>query len=354
MRWLAISSLLVVACGGTQHPPTQRADAGASSASTDPPPLPTDRALGADATFADLVAAAIHEDDRRASDSDAGCLLRATSTGFELAADLSVAVRGLPDAPTDLSARVAASGGRARVLTRFGSYGGTSAFTAVALTTLAGSATRQGVVLVLTAHGVIVLHTSGGGATDPVDTAHAMASLGDGAVFVTADGDVPLADLRALLAAIPPSLAGRVALAAVLPEDARTPDDAAAAADAAPICDGLPPLADDAAVGDLDPADLRAALSSSLVPAAQACVATSASGLGGLVRVAFRIGADGHVTDACITEDATGDATLRGCLVDALHATAFPHPTGGVVDVALPLRLELAADPAHRQRPLCE
>lgn len=359
--WLRASIVvLLVACGGAQHPPG-RADAGPESPPDDPPALPSQRALAADATFGDLVAAAVHEDEMRASDSDAGCLLRPRPDGYDLAADLSVAVRGLPPAATGLRARVAGSGGRARVLTRLGSYGTSSPLVAVALTTLAGAPTRTGLLVVLTRSGAHVLRTDASAGMREAPSLEEASSLVDAAargssdvVFVTADGDVPLSDVAGFLRGLDASLDGRVALAAVLPEDARAPEDAAPAIDVAPVCQGLPALPDDAPTGEVDPADLRAALSSSLVPAAQACVATSASGLGGLLRVAFRIGPDGHVIDACVTEDVTGDATLRACLLDAVRALALPRPSGGAVDVELPLRLELAQDPPHHQRALCE
>lgn len=361
MRSIALACLLLAACGGTQHGARadEEVDAGRAAARESPPPLPSDRALPADATFADLVAAAVRQDERRDSDSDAGCLLRRAGGSLALAADLSVAVRGLPAAESALGARAEASGGRARVLTRLGSYGAPSPFVAVALTTIAGSAERRGLLVVLSEHGAHVLRTDAASAAPRVETslddarALAQAASPDVAVFVTADADVPLSTVASFLGHLD-ALAGRVALAAVLPEDARAPEDAATTGAAAPTCEELPPLADDAAVGDVDPAELRTTLSSSLVPAAQACVATSASGLGGLVRVAFRIGEDGHVSEACVTEDATGDGTLRACLVDALRAIAFPRPRGGAVDVELPLRLELADDAAHHQRPLCE
>ena len=343
---------LCAACGSA--PP--RTEHHETVAHTDPPPLPSDRALAADATFGDLVAAATRQDDRRASDSDAGCLLRHTSSGFVLEADLSVAVRGLDAAASDLGARVETSAGRARVLTRLGGYGGPSPLVAVALTTTAGAPSRTGALLVQTAAGVYVLRTDVASAPAAMDleaAAAAVRSMDVASVFVTADANVSLVDVARLLAALPSSLEGRVALAAVLPEDARAPEDAAPppTTDSAICADGLPPLPDDAAVGDLDADAVRAGLSS-LVPAGQACVATSASGLGGVVRVAFRIDATGHVGAACVREDATGDATLRACLVAALEALSFPAPSGAV-DVELPLRLEVAHDAAHHQRALC-
>lgn len=349
----------LVACGGAQHPASGPVDAGRGAApADDPPPLPSDRALAADATFADLVQAAVRQDERRASDSEAGCLVRAATSGFVLEADLSVAVRGLPAAPDDLADRARASGGRARVLTRLGGYGTASSLVAVALTTIAGASPRRGALLVQTAEGVFLLGTEDPGAAEPLAIAavvERLASMDVASVFVTADGRTSLSELLRLLAALPASLAGRVALATVLPEDAIAPAEASddTATPHGAICEGLPSLADDAAVGELDTASLRAALGS-LVPAGQACVATSASGLGGLVRVAFRIADDGHVREACVVEDETGDPTLRACLVDALMAMAFPRPTGGSVDVELPLRLELQHDAAHHQRPVCE
>jgi hypothetical protein len=357
MRPRALSLLLLVACGGAPHPPPERQDAGPSATHGDPPPLPSDRALAADATFGDLVLAAVHQDDRRASDSEAGCLLRRTASGFVLDADLSVAVRGLPEAANDLAARAEASGGRARVLTRLGGYGAPGPLVAVALTTIAGAASRTGALLVLTQGGVFVLRTDAAGERDALDVETAaarVAAMDVASVFVTADASTPLTELARLLAALPATLEGRIALAAILPEDAVAPlDDPASVPPTAAICDGLPELADDVSVGEIDASALRGSLAS-LVPSAQACVATSAAGLGGLVRVAFRIAEDGRVRQACVVEDATGDATLRGCLVDALTTLTFAAPTGGAVDVELPLRLELTRDAAHHQRALCE
>src|SRR6478736_9797193 len=109
MRRLALLPVLLLACGGAQHPAPH--DAGVQATHEDPPPLPSDRALASDATFGDLVTAAVHQDDRRASDSDAGCLVRSTGSGFVLEADLSVAVRGLPGAATAIGERIHGSGG---------------------------------------------------------------------------------------------------------------------------------------------------------------------------------------------------------------------------------------------------
>jgi len=347
--------LLLAACGGAQRPAP--VDAAAPVAHDDPPPLPSDRALAADATFGDLVRAAVHQDDRRASDSDTACLLRASASGFVLEADLSVAVRGLADPANDLGVRVEASHGPVRVLTRLGSYGAASPMVAVALTTIAGASPRTGALLVQTQRGVYLLRTDVDGDVRlrTIETAVAdVVSLDVASVFVTADANVPLIDFAHLLSALPDALEGRVAIAAMLPADAVAPDDASAtqAPDTTLCPTGLPEIADDVAIGDLDTAALRGALPS-LASAAQACVATSASGLGGLVRVAFRIDLTGHVQTACVRQDATGDATLRDCLVAGLQTLSFPAPTGGVVDVELPLRLTLEADAAHRQRPLC-
>jgi hypothetical protein len=344
---------LVVACGAAPHP-VETHDAGTRASYEDPPPLPSDRALASDATFGDLVTAAVRQDDRRASDSDSGCLVRSIGVGFVLEADLSVAVRGLPEAPSAIGDRLHGTNGRVRVLTRLGSYGTASPLVAVALTTLPGVSPRTGALLVQTHAGVYVLRTDAASETRPVDPAVAIAQLAAldvASVFVTADADVSLVDFVSLLAALPSSLDGRVAIAAMLPEDAQAPGEATDAAPEAAICDGLP--VDEMAVGDLSTESLRASLGA-LVPAAQACVATSASGLGGVVRVAFRVGVDGHVSAACVREDATGDAILRACLVAAVSTLSFPAPTGGAVDVELPLRLEVERDAAHHQLAVCE
>ena len=66
----------------------------------------------------------------------------------------------------------------------------------------------------------------------------------------------------------------------------------------------------------------------------------------------MRIGASGEVGEACISEDPTNDGVLRACLARAARALAFTPPTGGTVDVDLPL--VRAPGVAHRQRALCE
>jgi hypothetical protein len=66
----------------------------------------------------------------------------------------------------------------------------------------------------------------------------------------------------------------------------------------------------------------------------------------------MRIDPSGHVSEACVSEDGTRDGVLRACLVAAARELAFPAPTGGSVDVALPLVIEPGA--THRQVALCE
>jgi hypothetical protein len=358
---IVLLALALAACGATPH-----RDEGHEHARRDPeprevddeepPPPPDVRDLAADATFADLVAIIARQDHLRASDSDAGCLLRTTGAGFRIEADLAVAVRPLPEVATDLDARLEHAPGPVRVLTRYGSYGESGQLGASALTTTAPPREPVATLLVQTDRGVYLRYTDHPASSAgplPIATI-ATALAGSSTVFVTAEGGVALTDLRELLAALPAGLAGHVGLALLLSDDTRLPAVAATSTvEDVALCEGgLEPLPDDAPVGDLGTERLLAGLAP-LRSAGEICVGTSTGtgARGGRVVVDVRIGAGGNVSAACIREDETGDATLRACLVHALRSLVFDDP-GGVIDFELPL--VLAPGLSHRQRALCE
>ncbi len=355
---LALALLLLASCGGAQRAPERRARA---DASTDDEPEEEARAaspreLGADATFADLVAIVARQDHLRDSDSDAGCILRTTAHGFRLDADLAVAVRPLPEVATDLDDRLARMPGPVRVLTRYGSYGDGSALGASAMTTTMPPRDPVAVLLVLTDRGTYVRPTDHAATVaGPLALADVSAALaGASTIFVTSEGGVPLSELRSLLAALPGGIDGNVGLALVLGEGTRLPDAAALdAPEGAALCpEGLGELAEDVPLGDLAAERLMAGLAP-LRAAGEICVGTSTGtgARGGRVVVDVRIAAGGIVSSACIREDETGDPTLRACLVRALETLRFDDP-GGVLDFELPLAL--APGLSHRQRALCE
>ena len=144
-----------------------------------------------------------------------------------------------------------------------------------------------------------------------------------------------------------------IALAVLLSDDTRLPDAVMLApSDAEPLCAGLPDLAPDATLGDL-PSDRVVQALTPLRAAGEICVGTNTGtgARGGHVVIDVRVASGGAVSDACVREDETGDATLRACLVRATRALTFDDP-GGAFDFELPL--VLAPGISHRQRALCD
>jgi hypothetical protein len=315
----------------------------------DETPTPVTRSardLEIDATFLDLVAAARRQDDLRDQDSSLGCLVR--SSPLRLEADLAAAVRPLPEPPPSLTARLES---RVVVLTRYGAIGEPSApLGLVAFTTTRPAAGAVAQVLVVTPRALFLGRTDRQ-RFDEIDRSR-LASLDDGTsqLFVTANAGIPVAELVSILGALPP-MPGRIALAVALPEGTRLPEPAPSTAETAAICQ-LEPLTDEQ-WGELSTSSIRSAVDP-LVDRARLCAGTTdgPGALGGRVVVTMRIDPSGHVSEACVSEDGTRDGVLRACLVAAARELAFPAPTGGSVDVALPLVIEPGA--THRQVALCE
>lgn len=366
MRALVLASILLAACGGPASQGSSRVErpeahgqSGSDRATTRSESPRSDRDLGADATFADLATAARRQDDRRDSDADAGCLVRASGAGYRLEADLAVAVRPLPAPPDDLDARMEPDRGPVRVLTRFGAYGeAAGARTAlVAINTTLPPTRGVALAIVLTDRGAYARRSDqSGGERDASRVEWLVDHVGwteVDLVAVTAEAGVPLRALVELMERIPETMAGRVTLAVVLEEGTRLPDaPAIQAGEPAELCpDGLPELAESDPLGDLPAARIRGALDP-LRSAAELCVGTSTGpgAAGGRVAMAVRIGPEGRVAGACVMEDSTGDAALRACLVRAARELSFDAP-GGYLDFALPLALEPGR--AQRQVPVC-
>jgi hypothetical protein len=353
---LLLFSLCLAACGGTQAPPPEHHPRPHDEHEDDPPVATSPRDLAPDATFADLALIVARQDRLRDSDSDAGCILRTTTSGFRIDADLAVAVRPLPEVPEDLDELLAHTPGPVRVLTRYGSYGDTGQLGASALTTTMPPRDPVATLLVLTDRGVYLRHTdhpetSAGPLT--IDAVRAAVSAST-TVFVASEAGVALTTLRSLLAALPEGLDGHVGLALTLAEGTRLPDaPTLQPAEELALCEGgLPVLADDVVSGDLSSAQVLAGLAP-LRSAGEICVGTSTGtgARGGRVVVDVRIAAGGNVSSACVREDDTDDATLRACLVHALETLTFDDP-GGVIDFELPL--VLAPGLSHRQRAICD
>lgn len=314
------------------------------------------RHLAPGATFADLARAIGEQDRLRDSDSDAGCLLRRRGDAFDVAADLAVAIRPLPPVDVDLDARMESLGGPIRVLTRYGSYGDAPTGATALTTTAPAPEGAIATVLVMTDRGVYVRSSAG----QPVQLgayvpSAALAAIDPaGAVFVTAEAGVPVAEVAALLGRLPPSFDGRMGLAVLLPPETALPPPTPAEPAVGPaICvDGLSPLGDEAPEGALSTDRILAGIAP-LRSAAEICVgtSTSAGALGGRVLLDVRVGPGGRVSDVCVREDRTDDAALRACLVEATRNLGFDDPHG-VIDVELPLVLTPGL--AHRQRALCD
>lgn len=89
-------------------------------------------------------------------------------------------------------------------------------------------------------------------------------------------------------------------------------------------------------MGGIDPRSVELALSPRM-DALAACVesrADAAVALGGRMRVAFRIGADGQVRWAVPVDSTVGDRDAERCALDVIRATRFRAPSGGDADAA--------------------
>lgn len=344
---------LHLGCGGGTREVAQETTPSPSPQSTQHEATParvvtSPRDLAANATFADLVAAARRQDDLRDQDSTAGCLLR-VGASYRLEADLAAAVRPLPEAPTSLDTHADA----VAVLTRYGTIGPADASLGfVAFTTTQPVDHAEAAVLIVQGHELFVARTSERRA-QPIE-ASAIAALDDGhtLLFVTATARTSVGDLSSVLRAIPASMAGRVGLAVALPSGTRLA--AVGTATEAPPSEAICTLSTtEEPPGDLSVDAIRAGVQP-LIARAETCVGTSEGrgALGGRVVLSMRIGAHGEVSEACISEDPTDDGVLRACLVRAARALSFAAPTNGTVDVDLPL--VLASGVAHRQRALCD
>lgn len=303
-------------------------------------------ALAASAPFSSLVDAIRRRDDHRDQDRGAGCLLRANAT-VSLEADLAVSVRPTPVPPDDLDALLDERRDFV-VLTRSGVLGLATpekqGFVAMT-TTLPHLASAR--LVVVTDRGVRIVDEGGritaGDASYPPDAP----GLG---WFVTAEAGVPISSLVTALRRLPDA-PGRIGLAVSLPLASTLPPPLAPEPQpTAARCEGLPETSEPE--GDLAVATLlRGAEGLRFAVALCAGETQGAGAAGSRLELLFRVAADGHARDACVRADSADDAVLRACVAQAANRLVFSAPTGGVVDVALPLVIEPAA--AYRQTPLC-
>ncbi|MGF1465733.1 MAG: hypothetical protein ACFCGT_06335 [Sandaracinaceae bacterium] len=361
----AVSVALATALAGCGAQPSPEAPARIEPTGDRPPPSPPSgrddpRDLGADATFGELVEAALRLDQAGEAASSAGCLLRPR---WRLEADLAIALRPLPPVPADLDPRLAGTRAAVDVLTRWGAYGPRRADTPsfVALTSTLPPRREPAIVWVVTDRGVYSRSSATAGPGDGGPPTHVAPERdldeASGTLFVTAEAAVPVARVARELARVPPGWAGRVALAVALAEDTRLPEPPAPGdpADAAPSrCpDGLPPPAPDVPRGALDPQQVLAMLAPLRRTAGTCLFAAQGPGAAGArYRFHLRVDAAGTLDRACAVAEEPVDPALRRCLLDVLGRQGFPTPDPpGVVDLELPLVLSPA--PTQAQRALC-
>ena len=358
MRWLLLASFLL-ACGPGRPPAEPEGDPEAAHVGGErPAPRTSARDLAAEGTFASLCDAAREQDRLRDQDSGAGCLVRRVGGAFRLEADLAVAVRPLPEAETDLDARMASTE-PVRILTRYGAYGSSPRMGLVALTTTAPPRGRiedaVGLVLVLTDRGAYARRTDVAfGAAAPAPLAEVLAGAPFAEVsttFVTAEAGLPLEAVYAGLAALPEALAGHVALALALPEGVALPERPSLdPGPPAPICEGLAETDEPWSETVSGPALLErvASIRGSLALCVGA--STGPGARGGRMELVVRLTRGGSVADACIRADSTGDEPLRACILRTVRELTFPDPAGQVI-FAVPLALEPGI--AHAQAAVC-
>ncbi|MDH5491422.1 MAG: hypothetical protein OEY14_05665, partial [Myxococcales bacterium] len=315
-----------------------------------PAPAPASRSLARTSSFAQLVLAASALEQAGLGDSEAGCLLGLAPTGFRLEADLAGAVRPLPEAPEELDSRLDAGEG-IRLLSRW-SVGGAGSLVLVPFTTSppTGPSVR---VLALTSLG-LRLGRAGArpdwSAPRPAaqvrELLEGAASEGGGVdpgLVITAEAAIPVSELVALLGRLDAGL--EVSLAVALPEGTRLPASAPPRWQA--LCpSGLPEA--EGALGGLEAAPIRAALRAA-EPNLLRCAALAGPSPSLRMEVAFRVGAGGEVTQACVIRDDRDVPAARACVVEHLRELRFPDP-GGWVDVHLPLSLAPEGSLAQRAR----
>lgn len=321
---------------------------------------PASRQLGAESTFAELVARAQSLEAAGDAESTARCVIARRTGGYSLAAPLAPAIRPLPEAQDRLAERLM-QGQSVRVLSRWGARGAG----ALALVTITASAplTEDVKVVLVTPRGMYLRTTTSElpertrGAWSLSRFTEGLASLeivAGETIVVTSEASMAVSVLADVLTALS-ALDVRVVLAVALPEGTPIPDEPAAITETGTgMCEALPPLPAAAVEGELTTDALRAG-AGALPEMARAC-AHSASSLavarGGRVELLLRIGPSGHVEAGCVRADEIGDDAFRQCLIGASRQLRFAAPTqGGFVDFAVPVRLR--PDTSDALTPIC-
>lgn len=324
------------------------------------------RALSPETTFGALVRQVAELDRNGKAYSNEHCLLRAPSGSgpWRLSADLAVALRPLPDVPEDLD--VALNNREAlSVLTRWGHIGaGARGPMLAALTTSPPSARQQALIIIITDRGIygrssnvaLPIGWQGGLDLEKVNTfitkqRAQLASAVDG-IYVTAERDVPLLEIRRVLEILAP-IKVPVAFATSLVSGTRQPKAQDPSTEL--LCpNGLPALVAGTAYGTLARETMKTAIGG-LKERAERCMKASSgtSVTGDVLRLQARLSPNGQVIQTCFVVDEVGDLGLRRCIEKALLDLDFPAPNPtGYVDIDLPLRFVYL--PAASQAPLCK
>jgi hypothetical protein len=167
---------------------------------------------------------------------------------------------------------------------------------------------------------------------------------------VSAEANVPLSALVALLQALPSTRT--VAFAVALPSGTKLPAVNVPAEQLA-CPNGLPDVDAGRAEGEIDARKLTDVLRG-LQPETERCLSNSsgAGRAGGAFTLALRIAASGSAEDACVLDGDVRDPSLVTCVLQAVRAVQYPKPSpAGFVDVHVPLRLE--PQPWPEQKPWC-
>jgi hypothetical protein len=365
-----LCTLLLLACGSAS---TTGPAAKSTPSATDPVLHESDllheslasRVVKPDTTYGALVQQLAELDAHGLAHSDEACLLSiAKGTGqWHLSADLAVAVRPLPETPVDLDAQLA-NRQASSVLTRWGHLGaGAKGPLLAALTTSPPSAREQALVIFVTDQGIygrssnVAVPIGWEGALKPEQLSallrrqrEQLSSSVDG-IYITAERDIPLSQIKALLVDLTP-LQVPVALAAALAKGTRQPPVKEPSSEL--LCPkGLPPLESGSTYGTLEPRQLQEARKT-LQERAETCMehASGTTAEGNMLNLATRLDQSGKIIQACFVTDEIGDVGLRRCVNQALKAVQFPAPEpAGIVDINIPLRFVYL--PAFAQQPIC-
>ena len=327
------------------------------------------RALGADATFADVVVAASALVDAKPAGAGPGCLLRpAGDGGARLEATIAPIRTPLPPPPADLDAEAVAAVGDVALVTRFGRIGPEDAKLAlaplVAVPRTASDAyllplllrTHTGLWFTAITRSESEKHVRKLPAQrlSAADREHLRRDVLPSLHFVvvTAEAGVKLADLVDTLGILE-GFAGNVILATPLPADAdAAPPPARAIEDGHDLCRfGIADIPKGERPGELSFRD-----TDRVVEALQRAVTSDCAGglgddAGGTMMVAMRIVRDGRVREVCIEKDTSGDSRLRACVRKTAARTRFPRPAGGTF---INYGAEVTLAPASlRQAALC-